>query len=349
MKICYFGIYDPDYSRNAILISGLVDNGHSVVQCHANPRLYRGIWKYFRLFKEFSKIKHDKFDFVIVGFPGQTVVWLAKVLFKCRVILDSFVSLYDSNVLDRRLYSKFSVYSVRDYILDYYSTHLADKILLDTNEHIQYFVNKFSLPREKFIRVFVGSSDKIFYPRKYNKDKNRFTVHFHGSYIPLQGVENIVQAANLLKNESIHFRFIGGEKMHKYIDEEIKKNKLTNIELVGRVALDKLPDEIVKSDICLGIFGGTDKAQRVIPNKVFEGMAMGMPVVTMKTNAIDELFTDHVDIVLTKDGTPQSIAKAIIELRDSPELMSTLRINSIKIFSERLIPKVLVDNMLKSI
>jgi len=34
MRVCYFGTYDLNYSRNRILIEGLERNGIDVVECH---------------------------------------------------------------------------------------------------------------------------------------------------------------------------------------------------------------------------------------------------------------------------------------------------------------------------
>ncbi len=101
MKVCYFGIYNSEYSRNRVLISGFKKNGAEIYECRVGPRVGKAK-KFINLYKEYKKIKHNKFDYVIVAFPGHSVVWLAWLLFGKRIIFDAFTSLYNSNVYDRK-------------------------------------------------------------------------------------------------------------------------------------------------------------------------------------------------------------------------------------------------------
>ena len=204
MTICYFGIYQKDYPRNNILIEGLRQNGVKVLECQDRSR---GLKKYWNLFRKHNKIKRQ-YDVMIVGFSGQLIMFLAKIISRKPIILDTFVSLYDTAVFDRQTCGFKSIKARYFYFLDKYSCKLADKCLLDTNEHINYFVKTFNLPKDNFARILVGSNNKIFYPRDdVKKNTDKFLVHFHGYIVPFHGVEYIVKAAKLLENENILFRF----------------------------------------------------------------------------------------------------------------------------------------------
>ena len=37
--VCLFGIYDSNYARNRVLISGFKSNGYRVVECRVDPKL----------------------------------------------------------------------------------------------------------------------------------------------------------------------------------------------------------------------------------------------------------------------------------------------------------------------
>src|SRR6266481_1167281 len=148
MKICFFGIYDPLYARNSILISGLRANDCEIIECCVDPREYRGLSKYRELRRKAKELnKQNTFDAVFVAFPGQTVVWLARFIFNVPIIFDAFLSLYDSNVFDRKVYSKYSLRGIKDYFFDWQSVRSAHAVLLDTEAHITYFSKTFGIKK----------------------------------------------------------------------------------------------------------------------------------------------------------------------------------------------------------
>ncbi|MFC1613186.1 glycosyltransferase [Patescibacteria group bacterium] len=346
MKICFFGIYNPDYSRNRVLISGFKKNGCEIIECRADPKEDGKFFKYFRLFKEYKKIKKNKFDYVIVAFPGHTVVWLAKLLFrKNLIIFDGFVSLYDSNVSDRKVYGKFSIRAFKDMFLDWYSCKLSDKVLMDTEEHIEYFTKKYNVNINKRVKAYVGADSQFFYPDSQDfKNDDKFIVHFHGSYIPLQGVEHIIEATKILKDENIEFNIIGSAIKNKF-----EKLNLDNINFIENVDYKNLRKHILMSDICLGIFGKTDKAVRVIPNKVYEAIACRKPVITGESPAIKELFMDGENIILCEMGNPNNLTEKILHLKNNTGLRNKIANNGYNLFIEKLTPEKIVKKIIKII
>lgn len=328
MKVLYFGFYDPGYARNRVLIRGLKINGVEVMECRSG---FGGLKKFFDLYKKHKAFK-NKYDAMVVGFLGHNLVPLAKMISSGPVIFDSFISLFDSNVFDRKVVRQKSPKAFYYRFLDWFSMKLADLVLFDTQQQIEYASTEFKIKKEKFKRIFVGTDDAVFYPRETrNIDpegvaRRSCTVHFHGSFIPLQGVDCIVKAAKLLEKEDIRFNILGEGQTYAEIRELVTGLELKNLNFIKRVEYDKLPEYIEKSDICLGIFGETPKAKRVIPNKVFEYAAMKKPIITADTPAIRELFNEE-DMVLIKP-IPENLASAITELKNSPALRKTISENA---------------------
>jgi len=83
------------------------------------------------------------------------------------------------------------------------------------------------------------------------------------------------------------------------------------------VSRDLLADEIAAATLCLGIFGTTAKARRVVPNKVFECVAVGRPVITADTEGIRSAFTDD-EIAMVPPGDPEALADEIRRLHANP-------------------------------
>ena len=144
------------------------------------------------------------------------------------------------------------------------------------------------------------------------EEQAHLKILFWGNYIPLQGVQFIVRAAALLCNEgNIKFTMIGGGQMYNKIIVLAQELKVTNIHFIGHLPLDQLPSHINNADICLGIFGDTEKTNMVIPNKAYETIAMRKPLITADTPAIRELFTDQKDILLCRAADPEDLAQKI--------------------------------------
>ncbi len=344
MTILYFGIYDPEYSRNRILIKGLRENGVRVIECSDRSRSFL---KYIRLIVKYLSIR-GPFDVMLVGFPGQEIMFLARLLTRKPIVFDAFTSHYGGHILDRGTHSKKSLHARYYRFVDTGSCARADMVLLDTQAHIDFFVREFKVSASKFKRIFVGSDSDIFYPRPAAPHED-ILVHFHGNYIPLQGVRYIIEAAKLLEGESIRLNLIGRGQTFKEDNDLAKSLQVKNINFMEKVPYEKLPELMAQADICLGIFGHTLKAGLVIPNKVFESLAMGKPLITADTPAIRELLKDQEHVILCEKANPRDLADKIRMLAASASLRETLGSAAVRLFQsqarESLLAKDLIDSI----
>jgi glycosyltransferase involved in cell wall biosynthesis len=339
--ICYLGSYDPDYSRNRVLIRGLELNNCQVKHCCDHSKI--GLTHYIKLFERFIAQCRDC-DAIVVGVLGHydvPLAWVLAKLFRKKLIFDAFISLYDTYAFDRKVLLSTGWVTKKVYLWDYISCHLADKVVLDTTHHAQYFMRTFKLNPKKVNWLFIGADDLFFKPQQ-NEPSNKFIVEFHGSFQPLQGVDFIVKAAALLKNyEDIIFRIIGEGQTRLEVGNFVKKTGLKNVEFVPKVGLEKIKDYIAESDVCLGIFGKSDKAKRVIPNKAYEVMAMGKPLITMESEGTKELFKNRETAILIKNDDPKNLAEAILLLKKNKKLSDKIVKNSFELYKKQLTPKSL--------
>lgn len=345
--IAFFGIYDPNYSRNRVLMKGFEENGWKVIECRVDPRQYRGLKKYFKLFQLGIAMRRQKIDLVLVAFPGQTVVPLARLIFGKKIIFDAFTSLYDSNVFDRKLYGSRSFQGIRDYLLDWSALHMADSILSDTEGNAKYMSDLFNVPKNIFIRVFVGSLAES--SGTHTVASNLFTVFFYGHFIPLQGVEWIIRSAKVLQDKKdIHFRLVGNGQDYVRIKKLTLELNLTNVEFLPIMSYSELIKLQNEASVVLGIFGTTAKASRVIPNKVYDGLAGNKALITEDSPAARELLTDYSTVLFCKAGDPVNLAEKILYLKNNPNIrlkIATAGNNLISSFSS----KRIVDDLIKNL
>ena len=327
------GHYDLEgYSRGRILYKGLKKN-----KVEVDIFLGKGKLKYLRILKRVLKKDYD----AIIA-TGTTTLFVVKFIkefsiIKKPLILDSFISDYDTLVHDRKIVSENSLKARILWFTDKYSCKFADNAIVDTKQHKEYFVEEFDLDPKKFEIVPIGADDEIFYPRNFEENKKNgeeFNVTFFGSFIPLQGMQYILKSAKILENYNIIFNLIGEGQTFPEMKKLARKLELRNVNFLGWKRIYELPNFIANSDVCLGIFGNTEKAKRVIPNKVYEVIAMKKPIVTGDTPAIREFFRNRENSLLCEIANPDAIADAILELKDNPELREKIAKNGYKLFRE---------------
>ena len=322
-RICYFGPYKQQYPRNVILRRGLELNGASVVECHVShyvPTAERAR----RLLKQFPTVA-DQCDTILLAEFSQSLApvawWLAKRHGK-RLVIDAFTSLYDSAVGDRADVGRRSLAATRYWLMDWLAFRLADVLITDTAIHRDYFVETFGARAEKIHVVPVGAAREWFAATPtppHNADD--CLVLWYGTYIPLHGVETILRAAHLLHDESgIRFEMIGRGQTYAESRALADQLGLTNINFRDMIPPEDLPGVAARADIQLGTFGATDKAARVVPNKAYQALAMGKPLITAHTLGMASEFRarDHYYPVVT--GHAEGLAAAIKSLAQDQRL-----------------------------
>jgi len=346
MRVLYLCGRERSYPRVNIIRKGLVYNGVEIVDGTIESRsLVRRsvalLWNFFCTSKK-------KYDLIYIGFFGQPFVPLIRKFTKRKVLFDAHLSAYNTAVDDKQMFVPGSIGAKIMYYCDLSSCRSAHAILLDTEQHIQYFVEHYNIPRNKFHRIWVGADDEIFNPIDVTESTLRtkqpedFIVLFHGAFIPLQGVEYIVMCAKELENNpSIKFFIIGSGQTFKKCVSLARSLSLQNITFAGQLKQIDIPKEIARADIGLGIFGSTDKTQLVIPNKVFELAAMRKPIITANTPAIREFFVHGEDIYLCKHADPKSLAEAILFLRENLTLRMSMAEKAYRKFKLQCTPELI--------
>ncbi|AKB46556.1 Glycosyltransferase [Methanosarcina sp. Kolksee] len=336
MKILYISGRERSYTRNAVILKGLKDNDIEIIECTDESRSYSS--RYFKVMLKFLKNYDKKFDLIFVGFFGQPLVPIIKKFSNKPIVFDAFLSAYDTMCFDRKQFSPKSVAGKFFYWLDQHSCELANKVLLDSDAHINYFVNIFGLDRKKFERLFVGADDSVFYPVLGSECfTEKCNIFYYGSYLPLQGIEYIIKAAKKLQSyEEIKFKIVGNGMEKKKILKLAQELNIINVEFVNWIPYEKLPMEIAKADICLGgHFSDIDKSKKVIAGKTFQFIAMKKPVIVGDNPANRELFENRQNALLVEHANSDALVNAILDLKKDLDLRSKIAEEGYRTFCEK--------------
>jgi SAM-dependent methyltransferase len=269
-------------------------------------------------------------DVVLVGYLGHADVHLARALFRRSVIaLDHLVGLADT-VSDRQLGGGPKLAALQR--ADSAALRAADVVIVDTA------LQRDQLPpavRPRAVVVPVGAGEPWFAAGRAASAGGAaqamsvdgpppggrpLRVVFFGLYTPLQGAATIGAAIALLRDAPIRFTMVGTGQDLAATRAAVGDDP--HVDWVDWVDPGRLPDLVAGHDVCLGIFGTGPKAARVIPTKVYQGLAAGCAVVTGDTPAARDLG----DAVLTvPPGDAGALAAALLSLATDKESLTMAR------------------------
>jgi len=325
VRVLYFGTYERDYPRNAQVISCLRRAGVEVLERHVSvwddqrhkfsPGV-RALARAARAEARLARVTLEAVDVLVVGYPGHLDMPAAKRVARGRpVVFNPLVSLEDTMVADRGLVGRRSPAAIAMRFVDRTAFRRADLVVADTAAHAEYFIERFALSPERVAVCYVGAEDRLFAPGPRNGES--FHALFVGKLIPLHGLETILAAAALCPE--IEFRLVGSGQL-----DGLLSNHPTNVRWEPWVEYERLPDAYRSAGCALGIFGTSEKASRVIPNKAFQALATATPLVTADTPAARELLANERDALLVPPGDAEALAAAIRRLATDPVLRREL-------------------------
>ena len=343
MRVLYYGTYEQDYPRNAQVISCLRGAGVDVIERHA--RLWErrrhkwslGLGAMLRVAGAETKLivgaRRERFDAVIVGYPGHFDMPAARRLARRKpLVFNPLVSLWDSLVTDRGRFSAGSPAAGVLRQIDRIAFKRADLVVADTVQHARFFAEEFDVPRDRLEVCFVGAEERLFRPGW--QPREQFRALFVGKLIPLHGLETILAAAEIVPE--IPFRIVGSGQL-----DELLEIRPTNVEWVRWIDYEQLPEEIQSAGCALGIFGTSDKAARVIPNKAYQAIACGTPLVTGDTPAARELLRDGESALLVPPGDPDALADAVRRLAGDTGLARRIGEGGLEAYREQASEEIL--------
>jgi glycosyltransferase involved in cell wall biosynthesis len=332
LRVMFWGTYDLSKPRNRILLQGLRASGATVQECRAAVwdhvrdkgtlgagSLARGLLRtwlaYPQLILRFLRAEVP--DVLVVGYLGQLDVLVLCPFARLRgvpVLWDQFLSIYDTVVDDRHKVPRHHPLAKVLYAWEWLACRAADRVLMDTRAHARYVVDTFGVAPEHVEAVWVGAETAVFRPAvsRPNGVRDGLRVLFYGQLIPLHGVETIVRAARLVRDLPITFVLIGSGQEEGLVRRLLEEEPLPSLEWHPWVDYERLIEAIEDADVCLGVFGRSQKAARVIPNKVFQIIAARRPLITQDSPAIRELFDGaSPGVRLVPPGNPQALAGAL--------------------------------------
>lgn len=319
-KVLFITTKNLSYIRNTQEINLIKENADNYTVIGCSHKRY-----VIRLLKVYSKLlftSSRNYDIIFIGFAPQLVLPLFWRKFRksnanIRIIEDFFISLFDTLCCDRKKIKPDSLFGRFLHHIDQTTLSHADAIICDTNAHGQYFIDEFKADPSMIFTLYLQADTSIYHPVEAARPdylNGKYVVLYFGSVLPLQGIDIVLEAMNLLKNKvKLYFYFIGPIKDKKLI---ASKPISDNIKYIDWLSQEDLAKYINYADLCLaGHFNSSiAKAQRTIPGKAYIYQAVKKPMILGDNPANHELFINDSNITFVEMGSAQALADAILNL-----------------------------------
>ena len=315
------------------------------IEVHEAINTRTGIARYLDTYRKTQQIKSQYHpDIYILGFRGHEFYWPLRHLVGDKpIILDALMSPYASLSWERKFGTPGVAIASAWRILERSILNDANVVLTDTTQQLNFYQQEFSLPSSKFLALPVGAVESIVQigstaHKPPSKPKSEMSILFYGSFLPLHGIDIILEAASLVRELPMRFDFVGGnEQQARKLKAKCADMGIIRYTHKRWVSFDELINLIIpEADLCLGgPFGNTEQARKVITGKTSQCLALGKPTIIGK---IDEDFglVDKQNCLLVPQGNPQALAQAIQWAFDKRHQLSTIGEQGRSIYSERL-------------
>lgn len=367
MKICFYGTYDRTFSSNTLVMRGLEENGVRVLEVNAHVpitrldkkddmgflQLIKRVFRKLKLIpvtiKNLSTIRSC--DVIYVGYPGHFDVipaFIVAKLLRKKLIFNPLIIFYTGFVEEQGILDPNSILAKIILRCEGMMYKMCDLVLADTPRRKSQLIDLFGLDRDKISILPIGADDKIYVSKAKKKD-GYFNAVYYGLFSPVHGVEYIIEAAQKLnKYPKIRFQLIGKGNKYDEIVSLAKKNKLKNVIFYPDLTEKNSLSYLQQADVFFGFLSDHPVVSQAIPNKVYQGLALGKTVVTAGSPVMRDVFSDRENIYFCKQASAQSVAESIEDLYLNPKLSENIGQNGYRLFQSNFRPKI-VGKTLKEI
>ena len=227
--------------------------------------------------------------------------------------------------------------------LIYRAFETLEKFLYRASRRIVVFTQAFKtdlvsrgVPEDKIDVVINGANLDLFakpvHDEALEKElglKDKFTIAYFGTLGLAHGLTNAVRAAKLVEDDDIHFLFVGEGADKSEMQHIATELNTTNVHFIGRQDRATMPRFWGLCQVGLVHLKNDPVFETVIPSKIFETMAVGLPIAYCgpKSEGADTIAQNKAGLI-AENYTPEALANILRALKNDQALYDELRHNS---------------------
>ncbi len=183
-----------------------------------------------------------------------------------------------------------------------------------------------------------GSNVELFYPRPKDQEllerlnlNDKFIIGYIGTHGMAHSLDFIVSSIANIKDESIHFLFIGDGAMKQKIVELANSLALKNITFLDSITKDDVPRYLAICDISLAPLKKEDNFKMVIPSKIFEASAMQKPTLLGVEGQAQEIIEKYNAGLCFEPENEADFIQKVMLLKNDPAIYHELQKGCVKL------------------
>ncbi len=161
--------------------------------------------------------------------------------------------------------------------------------------------------------------------RRLHGIDDKFVVLYAGAHGLSNDLGIVLQAAKmLLTRKDVIFILLGDGKDKPALQAQAAREGLDNVLFLPPIPKVEMPYALAAADACIAILKPVEVYKTTYPNKVFDYMAAGKPVILAIDGVIREVIENAKAGIQVHPGDPEDLYQAVICLADNPELAHRL-------------------------
>lgn len=189
--------------------------------------------------------------------------------------------------------------------------------------------------------------------RKKHHLEDKFVVLYSGAHGISNDLDVMLAAAKLTSlHPGIAYVMVGDGKEKNNLVNQANQLGLTNVLFLPPVPKEEMKDVLAAADACLAILKPVELYKTTYPNKVFDYMAAGRPVLCAIDGVIRDVVEDANAGIFIPPGDPASLAEGVLTLYSSQKDARKMGINGrtyvTENFDRRTIARQMEDILISS-
>lgn len=205
-------------------------------------------------------------------------------------------------------------------------------------------------PNAKVHTITNSANTKLFKP-SYPKNKEKFAL-YTGNIGAVNNSELLIAAAkNLLSRGrgDIHIKIIGDGQLYLELLGRVKVEEITNLSILHSVPKNELINYYDRAFVSVVPLLDLQLLDTSSPNKLFESLAAGLPIVQTTQGWIKDLLEEHQCGFTINAKQPDALAELLIKLYEDPQLCEAMGVRGRELAEKEFDSDKLANNMLNLI